>query len=70
MFRRDFSACTSEVCTEVPDLLLEGPDAGEKGRLLKLFQCPTLRNILGAVPVEGGEVEEDEALGAAFGRNF
>ena len=39
---------------------------GEEWRLLKFFDGPALGDILRAVPVEGGEVDEDGALGTAF----
>ena len=41
-------------------------DAGEERGLLELFDGPALGDVLRAVPVEGGEVDEDDALGAAF----
>ena len=39
----------------------------EERSLLELFDGPALRDVLGAVPVEGGEVDEDGAFGAGFG---
>ena len=59
-----------KLCAKIPHFLFERFDASEERRSLKLFQGPTLGDVLGAVPVEGGEVNEYETLGATFGGNL
>ncbi len=61
-----FGAGGGEFGAEIGYLLLEGFDSGEERGLLELFDGPAPGDVLGAVPVEGGEVEDDYALGAGF----
>ncbi len=52
---------------EILNFLFKRSDAGEERSLLQLFEGPALRDVLWAVPVEGGEMDGDEALGAGCG---
>ncbi len=58
MFWRGTGTGRCEFCAEITYLGFERLKAVEERSVLQLFQRPALRDVLGAVPVEGCEVEE------------
>ena len=62
--------CLGKFCAKIPDFVFERLNAVKELSLFQFFQSPALGDVLGAVPIEGGEVNEDETLGATFGGNL
>ena len=62
--------CLGKFCAKIPDFVFERLNAVKELSLFQFFQSPALGDVLGAVPIEGGEVNEDETLGATFRGNL